>query len=693
MSKTRQPSKSNTRAKRQARAKAVRESRREVLAVRTAERRIDELFGSDAPPRHSAEMILERLEGGAVPAGVSRFFALAGSVERAQDVSRAMSELAPDSICALTLAADVATRVELDEQQASGLLDRALAQTDDLDDRVRIAGQLTRLGRPSDALAIVEELCADEPEDEDLQAIRAAALMVAYERVTAEPYDPDLPEECPCWSGRPWTECCWPAEEAALERFADRGPLRTLRSAIDRYVALGRDHRSAVDDDVQRWLEAAQVTEEQLADPGDLRRMAEEHAWLIGAEDRDPSPGQLFDPDSPLASFAADHSTPSPQAAAARRWIEHHSYGLWQVRDPVGEPGVWLTELVTGAKRYAAIPPELLESVGRWSVLLGGLVAVDGSWRPVTGLLPLRPREADEAVELVQELSYTVASSANGRKAPRRDRGGVGEPHGVLASFTEPSSPLVARFISMVIGSGMPQLLAFVAQLRDEQPKMVNTDKDPLCLIKATIAVTDTAEVVARLSEHPDFRIEDGTITWWGRELDALERETSRAELRAMLKERGETADLSEPDTPRRWLRGSITLEADVLEVDVNSRERLERLMTVLNEIGTAPEVVKQLVIDPAQDMALPRIGSVIGPVTSEEAEEAWRRHWPDEQLPALGGMTPRRAARSEQRKPWLEGLLREMEHDADQLARRGRRAPDVDSLRAELGMPITAFV
>jgi hypothetical protein len=693
MSKTRRSSKSNTRAKRQAKAKAARESRRETIATRAAERRLDELFGSELPPQRSAEIMLERLEGGAVPTGVSRFFALAGSVERAQDVSRAMSELAPDSVCALTLAADVATHVERDDQQASGLLDRALAQTDDLDDRVRIAGQLTRLGRPADALAIVEQLHADEPEDEDLQAIRAAALMVAYERVTAEPEDPDLPDECPCWSGQPWTECCRPAEEAALERFADRGRLSTLRSAIDRYVALGSDHRSAVADDVRRWLEAAQVTDQQLADPADLRRMAEEHAWLIGPEDNDPSPGQLLDSDSPLASFAADPSTPSPQAAAARRWLEHHSYGLWQVRDPVAEPGVWLTELVTGAKRYAAIPAELLEPVGRWSVLLGGLVAVDGSWRPVTGMLPLRPREADEAVELVQELSYTVASSASGRKAPRANRGAVGEPHGVLASLTEPSAPLVARFISMVIGSGMPQLFAFVAQLRDGQPKMVNTDKDPLCLIKATIAVTDTAEVVARLSAHPDFRIEDGTITWWGRELDALERETSRAELRALLMERGENAELSEPDMPQRWLRGSITPEADALEVDVNSRERLERLMRVLNEIGTSPEVVKQLVIDPAQDMALPRIGSVIGAVSSEEAEEAWRTHWPDEQLPALGGMTPRRAARSEQRKPWLEALLREMEHDADQLARRGRCAPDVDRLRAELGMPVTAFV
>ena len=360
------------------------------------------------------------------------------------------------------------------------------------------------------------------------------------------------------------------------------------------------------------------------------------------------------------------------------------------MREPVGEPGVWLTELVTGAKRYASL--ELLEHVGRWSVLLGGLVAVDGTWRPVTGMLPLRPREADEAVELVQELSYTVASSASGRKPPPRGHGGAGEPHGVLVTSTEPSDPIVARFISMVIGSGMPQLLAFVAQVRDEQPKMVNTDKDPLCLIKATVAVSDTGDVRARLSEHPDFRVEDGAITWWGRELDALERETSRAELRAMLRERGEDPELSEPDGPQRWLRGSITVEADALEVDVNSRERLERLLTALNEIGAAPEVVKQLVIDPSQDMALPRIGSVIGPVTSEEAEEAWRRHWPDEQVPALGGMTPRRAARSEQRRPWLEALLREMEHDADDLTRRGRRAPDVDSLRAELGMPVTAF-
>jgi hypothetical protein len=126
--------------------------------------------------------------------------------------------------------------------------------------------------------------------------------------------------------------------------------------------------------------------------------------------------------------------------------------------------------------------------------------------------------------------------------------------------------------------------------------------------------------------------------------------------------------------------------------VDVNSRERFERLLRLLAKAGSTTEVVKKLVIDPAQDISLPRIGSVLGGVSSEEADEAWRRHWPDQELPALGGMTPRQTARSERRKPWLEALLRELEHDADQLARYGRRASDIDSLRAELGMPATAF-
>lgn len=269
----------------------------------------------------------------------------------------------------------------------------------------------------------------------------------------------------------------------------------------------------------------------------------------------------------------------------------------------------------------------------------------------------------------------------------------MGEPHGVFAAVSEPSSPEVTRFVSMVIGGGISQLLAYLAEARNAQPRLVNTDKHPTVLIKATVAVNDVAKVTTRLAKHPDFEVEDGTIKWWGRELGAIERETSLAELRAWLKEQGEDPSLvEEPEGPRHWLRGSISIGPAALEVDVNSRERFERLLGLLTDAGGAPEVVKKLVIDPAQDMALPHLGSVLPGSNSDEANEAWRRHWPDQKLPALGGMTPRQAARSERRKPWLEAMLRELEHDADRLTRHGRPAPDVDGLRAELDMPLMAF-
>jgi hypothetical protein len=354
---------------------------------------------------------------------------------------------------------------------------------------------------------------------------------------------------------------------------------------------------------------------------------------------------------------------------------------------------VWLTDVVTGVSRYAALPAELLARASRWSVLLGGLVAVDGTWRPATDMILLRPGEADEAADLVQELTYKVVSSASETQL-RRPRGREGEPHGVLATVSEPSSPEVARFVSMVVGSGIPQLLAYIGERRNAQPKLVNTDKHPTVLIKATVAVDDLPAVIAQLAKHPEFDVDDGEIKWWGRELDAMERETSLAELGAYVKGHSEDPSLAVASAgPQRWLRGSLSISDDTLEVDVNSRERLERLLSMLADAGGAPEVVKQLVIDPAQDMALPHLGSVLPGSSSPEATEAWRRHWPDQQLPALSGMTPRQAARNERRKPWLEAMLRELEHDADRLARHGRPAPDVDSLRAELAMPATAFI
>jgi hypothetical protein len=92
-------------------------------------------------------------------------------------------------------------------------------------------------------------------------------------------------------------------------------------------------------------------------------------------------------------------------------------------------------------------------------------------------------------------------------------------------------------------------------------------------------------------------------------------------------------------------------------------------------------------VIDPAQDMPPIRLGMPMPFGASQEAVDAWQALWPEERVPALGGVTPRTASRRVQSRSRLEAVLREFEHDAYVLARAGRPAPDLERLRAELGM------
>jgi hypothetical protein len=49
-----------------------------------------------------------------------------------------------------------------------------------------------------------------------------------------------------------------------------------------------------------------------------------------------------------------------------------------------------------------------------------------------------------------------------------------------------------------------------------------------------------------------------------------------------------------------------------------------------------------QTMVDPAQDMVLPR-GQLIPAGLTREASQAWAEHWLDEEVPALKGRTPGR--------------------------------------------------
>jgi hypothetical protein len=128
-----------------------------------------------------------------------------------------------------------------------------------------------------------------------------------------------------------------------------------------------------------------------------------EHAWLMdGVPDEDEGDdfGFELEPElqqlgAPLALLATDPDVPPEISSAAKEWLSTVTYGLWQISDPEPGPGMWLTDIVTGARRYAAIPPEQLPGMSRWSVLLGALVSLDGIWRTTGAVVLLRPFEGE----------------------------------------------------------------------------------------------------------------------------------------------------------------------------------------------------------------------------------------------------------------------------------------------------------
>ena len=653
------------------------------LALLEARRRSEEALSPVTSPERVAALVVEEFKDLPVPPGLAIRLGRDGSEERTRAVAAEVQRLSPGSVTALTLAAGIAGAFDHDPGRVDELLDEALDAHRDPDGSAELAQHMLASGRELDAIELVREMLLDEPEDEDAQEVFGRALEGLHRRMIAD-------EKLGRW------------ERAELDQFADRAGLYALRDAMRVLVEERRPELQVLlADSIRSWMEQLQDAQGDDAEdefgpwPGGdeerseaLFRLAIEHAWLL--DDEDEGDGLALEPElehsgAPLALLATDPDVSPEISSAAREWLATVTYGLWQVSDPEPGPGLWLTDIVTGVRRYAAVPPEQLPGMSRWSVLLGALVSLDGVWRSTGAVVLLRPSEGDAAAEWVHEASVAIAKALSGKRGRRPGRRREPQPHGVLVDIADSVHPEVAVLMSKVLGSLLPGIAGDMWRRRAAGPKLTNTDGHRLRLITARVAVNDPPTVARALAAHADFRPEDaGELSWWGRELTEMERESALARMRSLA---DENEPIEEPDEPQRWLRGRLEPHPDGFEVSVNSEERLQALVDLLGALGAEPELSRRSVIDPAQDMPPIRLGMPMPFGASQDAVDAWQELWPEERVPALGGATPRTASRREQSRPRLEAVLREFEHDARVLEQAGRPAPDLARLRAELDM------
>ena len=300
--------------------------------------------------------------------------------------------------------------------------------------------------------------------------------------------------------------------------------------------------------------------------------------------------------------------------------------GMWQIEGAV-QGVVELRDVLTD-RRHSVVDLALAQS-DLQGAALPGLVFAEGDETLFVPLAaPIPPGSIDDALEFLDEGSDEQAETAV-RESPEL----LGHLWWWQAGHTRP------------------------------MPSLTNTDGDALALQTATFRATDRAALVAALSARSDVETddEDGTDAWrWFRE--SGEMRTSLARLH---------------------------LIGDELLVEVNSNERLSRMRGWLDAVlGVA--FLRTRLEDlgapiPDDDRVRPLASSLApeGLAALQEHIDTMVMRWPDESVPALGGLTPRAAVRDPKLRPLVERMIRTY---PDPGGIPGLRIPR-ERLRRELGL------
>jgi hypothetical protein len=170
---------------------------------------------------------------------------------------------------------------------------------------------------------------------------------------------------------------------------------------------------------------------------------------------------------------------------------------------------------------------------------------------------------------------------------------------------------------------------------------------------------------------------------------------------------------LGGPEKGRKKLEGpvvlgSLTIKDKRLVIEVNSTERANVIRKIIEQRLPGHAVYKTTMIEPLEfrmremgpEAGGPPIGGgsprvkQSGLTSPDEAgihkimDEIARKHWEnwlDDPIPALGNLTPRKAARTKQGRDLLESLL--LEYESHALTAEDPFKPDIKALRRTLEM------
>ena len=480
---------------------------------------------------------------------------------------------------------------------------------------------------------------------------------------------PGRNEPCPCGSGLKYKRCHgapWTAEGGAgrSEQNADAIAERLAAAAqahdTELVVLLLRFSRTRLGAD---WMDKAMVAYAEHGDPGvDQSELQLAVPWALHgypAGTQDESVSSLY------REAKGRHLSFDLRAlldAQIASWCS-----LWVVEKVQQGKGASLRDLLSDERRYVherlgteGLAPDL--------VLLARVVDVSGI-SFLAGLHP-QPLPSDRTFDLV---------SASRRHFRVRTRP------------VKPERLRDSEFQHWLIGEWRA-----LATALSRPPTLANTDGDPLTLTvdHFIFDVARRDDLIARLVAIPGAELaEDGAEE--GARADAAERSEEAGVTEIVVTRAGNRRHAAMDHT----ITGVLRVGAGKMQADTNSTRRADALRKAVTKAAGA--LVRHRL---REETSTKRMLSEIGaraergeplpprpehpPEALEALREFKRRHyasWVDESIPALGGLTPRAAARSARMREQLENLLRRFEQSEAKLPE-GERG-DVSAIRRELGM------
>jgi hypothetical protein len=328
------------------------------------------------------------------------------------------------------------------------------------------------------------------------------------------------------------------------------------------------------------------------------------------------------------------------------RYLEHAariSMKLYEVVDVVPGSSLTLRDVITGAD--VTVREHLgSQSITRWELITARVIAVGGSGEP----------EMDGAVLGIPALvrQTLIDQLRTGLKEHQLSRRQASD-----REYFKSCAPLLHTawlrcFLQPVI------------------PEMETSSGEEMVLSRSRFDVEDREQLQAALEAEDSFLRCGNGLVWNWVQADA---------------------DLTYP-----LILGELELEPGKLWLKALSRERAEKGRSLIERIaGDAVRFRATSFQVPEQVLADMQTGDPGEPqqVSTEQTEllleyyEHHYRSWIDEEVPALGGLTPRQASQSDTGKPRLAEMIKDLERMYQKALKEGQPAYDPSWMWAELGL------